>query len=185
MKILIVYASRHGATEGIAVRIADTLERHGLEVTLRRAAEPDDIAEFDAFVIGSAAYMGHWDRDVAAFARRHAPFLSTRPVWLYSSGPVGSDRYDAKGRDQLEASRPREFDELTASIRPREEKVFFGAYDPGREGATLAERLVMKVPAIREAMPIGDFRDWPAIEAWAEGIARELGSLPVSTPTPA
>jgi hypothetical protein len=23
-------------------------------------------------------------------------------------------------------------------------------------------------------MPAGDFRDWPAIEAWAEGIAREL-----------
>lgn len=176
MKILVVYASRHGATEGIAVRIADTLERHGLEVTLQGAGEPDDIAEFDAFVIGSAAYMGHWDREVAAFARRHATFLATRPVWLFSSGPVGKDRYDAKGRDQLEAARPREFAELAASIQPREEKVFFGAYDPGREGGTLAERLVMKVPAIREAMPIGDFRDWSAIEAWADDIARQLAT---------
>lgn len=23
-------------------------------------------------------------------------------------------------------------------------------------------------------MPAGDFRDWPEIEAWAKGIAREL-----------
>ncbi len=185
MKILIVYASRHGATEGIAVRIADTLERHGHEITLRGAGEPDDIAEFDAFVIGSAAYVGHWDREVAAFARRHASFLADRPVWLYSSGPVGADRFDAKGRDQLETARPREFSEFAASIRPRDEKVFFGAYDPGRKGGTLAERLVLKVPAIRDSMPAGDFRDWPAIEAWAAGIARELEGLAAATPTPA
>jgi len=182
MKILVVYASRHGATEGIAVRIADTLEGHGFEVTLRGAGEPDDVTEFDAFVIGSAAYMGHWDREVAAFARRHAAFLATRPVWLFSSGPVGRDRYDAKGRDQLETARPREFAELAASIQPREEKVFFGAYDPGRDGGTLAERLVMKVPAIREAMPIGDFRDWPAIEAWANDIARALTPAEAAAP---
>ena len=28
--------------------------------------------------------------------------------------------------------------------------------------------------SMRELLPSGDFRDWPAIEAWAEGIAREL-----------
>ena len=180
MKTLVVYASRHGATEGMAVRIADTLERHGLEVTLRGAGEPDDIAEFDAFVIGSAAYMGHWDREVASFARRHAAFLATRPVWLFSSGPVGPDRVDQKGRDQLEAARPREFTEFAASIHPRDERVFFGAYDPGREGGTVAERLLMRVPAIRDAMPIGDFRDWSAIEAWASDIAHQL--TPEKTP---
>jgi menaquinone-dependent protoporphyrinogen oxidase len=32
----------------------------------------------------------------------------------------------------------------------------------------------MRMPAVREALPAGDFRDWPAIEAWAEEIAREL-----------
>jgi hypothetical protein len=34
------------------------------------------------------------------------------------------------------------------------------------------------MPAIREAMPYGDFRDWPEIEAWAVGIARELSPVP-------
>ena len=32
----------------------------------------------------------------------------------------------------------------------------------------------LKMPAVREALPAGDFRDWPAIEAWAGEIAREL-----------
>jgi menaquinone-dependent protoporphyrinogen oxidase len=29
-------------------------------------------------------------------------------------------------------------------------------------------------PAGKEAMPAGDFRDWPAIDAWAAEIAADL-----------
>ena len=34
MRILVAYATRHGATQGIAERIAATLQRTGLDVTL-------------------------------------------------------------------------------------------------------------------------------------------------------
>jgi menaquinone-dependent protoporphyrinogen oxidase len=35
------------------------------------------------------------------------------------------------------------------------------------------------MPAAKTALPQGDFRDWPEIEAWASGIARDLtASLP-------
>ena len=44
-------------------------------------------------------------------------------------------------------------------------------------------RFMSVMPAIRDAVPAGDFRDWPAIEAWAEGIAREL--QPEREPVPA
>ena len=30
------------------------------------------------------------------------------------------------------------------------------------------------MPAARNAMPSGDFRDWPAIDAWADQIAAAL-----------
>ena len=32
----------------------------------------------------------------------------------------------------------------------------------------------LKMPAVRQALPAGDFRDWPAIEAWGAKIAQEL-----------
>jgi menaquinone-dependent protoporphyrinogen oxidase len=180
MKVLVAYASRSGATEGIAERIASTLAAKQLDVTFRAVGQVDTIGEFDAFVIGSSAYMGRWEKQAAAFVRSHADILASHPVWLFSSGPIGTETVDKQGRDVLETARPKEFDEFTALIRPRDTEVFFGAYDPLRKNATLAERLVMKMPAIAEAMPAGDFRDWPAIEAWAEKIARELTPAGVS-----
>ena len=71
-------------------------------------------------------------------------------------------------------ARPREFDELVASLSPRGERVFFGAYDAAQKPIGLAERVTRAMPAAREALPEGDFRDWDEIEAWARGIATEL-----------
>jgi menaquinone-dependent protoporphyrinogen oxidase len=178
MKILVAYASKHGATKGIAERISQTLERAGLDVTLLPVEDASPIAEYDAFVIGSAAYMGGWMGEATTFVRRHRDVLAHRPVWVFSSGPVGTERVDAKGRDQLEASRPKEFEEFARTIGPRDQQVFFGAYDPDAEAVGVAEgfmaRFLRVMPAVRNALPAGDFRDWPAIEAWAESIARDL-----------
>jgi menaquinone-dependent protoporphyrinogen oxidase len=33
------------------------------------------------------------------------------------------------------------------------------------------------MPAARAATPVGDFRDWPAIDAWASEIASHLDSM--------
>jgi menaquinone-dependent protoporphyrinogen oxidase len=185
MKILVAYASRHGATRGIAERVAQALERSGLEVTLRPAEQADRVDEYDAFVVGSAAYNHHWLKEAVGFVRRHRALLANRPVWLFSSGPIGTETVEANGQDALETSEPREFAEFADAIHPRERRIFFGAYDPDAEPIGLMERLgapFLRMAAVRESLPAGDFRDWPAIEAWAEGIARELKPVEAATP---
>jgi len=180
MRILVAYGSRHGATRGIAERIAKTLEQRGLDVTLQPVEEADGVDRYDAFVIGSAAYMSRWMKEATAFVRRNHVLLERHPVWLFSSGPIGTETLDAKGRDVLEVSKPREFAEFAGLLRPRDTRVFFGAYDPDADPIGVAERigsLFTRMPAVREALPAGDFRDWPAIEAWANDIARELQAL--------
>jgi menaquinone-dependent protoporphyrinogen oxidase len=174
MRVLVAYASRHGATRGIAERIAATLERSGLEVTLKPAAEVYDAGTYDAFVIGAAAYVFHWMKEASGFVERHRPLLASRPVWLFSSGPLGTSDVDAQGRDARESSTPREFADFAAAIHPREERVFYGAYDPTAKPIGLAERITRILPAARDALPAGDYRDWAEIEAWSEGIARQL-----------
>ena len=57
---------------------------------------------------------------------------------------------------------------LIELLHPRGHRVF-----PGRlvgDDLGLGEKLIVKV--VRA--PFGDFRDWPAIEAWANEIAAEL-----------
>jgi menaquinone-dependent protoporphyrinogen oxidase len=180
MKVLVAYATRHGATGGIAERIGQTLERHGLAVTVQPVGEVKAAAEYDAFVIGSAAYVNHWLKEASRFVRKHRSILASRPVWLFSSGPLGTDLVDAQGRDVIRASVPQEFAEF-AEIQPRDRRVFFGAYDLDAKPIGLMERLgapFMRMSAVREAIPAGDFRDWDAIDAWAQEIAQELGAVP-------
>ncbi len=176
MRVLVAYATRHGATAGIASRVAAALTAAGLAAEARPVEEVKDVGPYQAVVLGGAAYMFHWLKPATAFARRHRRELAARPVWLFSSGPLGTDLVDKDGKSVLEAARPKEFDELTELLHPRDEQVFFGAYDPDAPPVGASERLVRHMPATRDAVPGGDFRDWPAIDAWAAQIAAELGA---------
>ena len=172
MPVLVGYASKHGATRGIAERIAARLVDGGRDARLVPIANVGNPAAYSAFVLGSAVYMGRWRKEASEFIRQNSALLSTRPVWLFCSGPLGTATTDDQGRDVMDSSRPGEFDGFEASIAPRDLTVFRGALDPReRDGGSW---LLRRLPAGRRLLPEGDFRDWAAIEAWAEGIAAEL-----------
>jgi menaquinone-dependent protoporphyrinogen oxidase len=174
MTVIVAYATRHGATEGIAERIGAGLRAAGVSADVTPVNDVQDVERYEAFVVGSAAYMGRWLKEASAFVRRHREVLAKRPVWLFSSGPVGSERIDDQGHDALEDSRPKEFEEFQALLSPRGERVFFGAWDPQAPPIGLGERLQRHLPASWTAGVAGDFRDWPAIDAWAAEIASGL-----------
>ena len=98
MSILVAYASKYGATRGIAERIADKLRQMGKDVDLRPAGAVDDVGADEAIVIGSAVYSGSWLPEAAEFVRSHSATLAVRPVWLFSSGPLGADVTSRRGR---------------------------------------------------------------------------------------
>jgi menaquinone-dependent protoporphyrinogen oxidase len=173
MLVLVAYASRHGSTMEIAERIAAGLQAAGLRTEVRSVDAIEDITPYDAFVIGGAAYMLHWLKEATLFVRRHRETLARRPTWLFSSGPLGTELVDKAGHDIIEVTRPREFDQLERMIHPLDEHVFFGAWDPRDPAVGLGEWLIRHLPASAD-IPVGDFRDWPAIDAWAATIASEL-----------
>jgi len=172
MKILVTYASRHGATKEIAERIATKLHAAALDLPEHR--DQPDLVGYDAFVIGSAAYMGHWLGDATAFVRQHAGLLAKHPVWLFSSGPLGTEPTDDKGRDLRAAAEPEEITEFRDLIHPVDHRVFFGALDPSNLG--VRDSLIRVIPPARRLLPEGDFRDWTEVDAWSESIAAELAA---------
>ena len=173
MRVLVAYASRHGATAEIAERIALGLRDVGVDGEARPVTEVDDLSPYGAVVVGSAAYTFHWLKDARRFVERHQEALQERPVWLFSSGPLGTDVVDEDGNDVLELTRPKEFERYGQMLSPRGERVFFGAWDPEAAPVGFVEKAMKRLPA-KSAMPAGDFRDWDDIDAWTLEIARQL-----------
>lgn len=172
MKILVVCASKYGSTQEIGAFITEKLRKRGLEAETRNVETVPNPADYDALVVGSAVYMGHWMDVATDFVRRSRSVLANRPVWLFSSGPLGLGQGITSVDDpKLE---PKEIAELKEAIHPRGHQVFFGALDPGRLG--FKHRALRKLPAARAMLPEGDFRNWSDIEAWANGIAEALRS---------
>ena len=175
MRVAVVCASHYGATRGIAEHLAGALVHSGADVAVFDAAEPphaEAVAGFDAFVVGSAVYLGHWLRDAASFVRRYQPTLLEHPVWLFSSGPLGTPATDAEATDILADTVPAEIADFGSTVRPVGHRVFFGAIDP--DSLSLAHRTIRRFPGAADKIPAGDFRDWPQIEAWGREIARSL-----------
>jgi menaquinone-dependent protoporphyrinogen oxidase len=163
MTVLVTYASKHGSTEEIAQAIAARLRSHGFEVEAAPIAKVEGIDRAEAVVIGSAVYAGSWMKEAVEFVRHHADRLTRLPVWLFSSGPLGSDVQD-------EEMQPKQIGEFNETLHPRDHRVFFGALDPEKLG--FAERMIVKgVKA-----PVGDFRNWDDIRSWADEVAADLGS---------
>ena len=163
MTILVAYASKYGSTQGIAERIAEQLRQLGKQAEARSMDDVADPGSYEAFVLGSGIYAGSWLKEAREWVHRNQAVLAQHPVWLFSSGPLGTEVKD------LDSFRPKEMAKFQQAIRPREERIFFGALDYHK--LSFPDRMILKALRAHE----GDFRDWPAIEAWATSIARDLG----------
>ena len=165
VQVLVAYATKYGATAEIAEKISQVLRQAGLHVDVLPADRVGDLSPYRAVVLGSAVYAGQWRKEAAMFLEANEKQLTDRPVWLFSSGPTGEgDPVQLmKGFRFPEAQQP-----IADRIRPRDIAFFHGVLD--MKELSLAEKLIVK--GIKA--PVGDFRDWDAINSWATAIADAL-----------
>ena len=126
-RVLIAVASCHGATREIARAIRNTLDEHGIGADLIPPDAVSSLSDYDAVILGSAVYTGHWLAAARDFATRLGTQLAGRRVWLFSSGPVGDP---ARKMVQSMEMEPAEVTELVQAIHPRDHRVFAGRLDP-------------------------------------------------------
>jgi menaquinone-dependent protoporphyrinogen oxidase len=162
MRVLVTAATKYGATAEIAAAIAEVLDEHGLEATVLPPDQVEEVDGYDAVVLGSAVYAGHWLKPARELVERHAGALAGRPVWLFSSGPVGDPPKPEED--------PVDVADLLAATDAREHRIFAGKLV--RKQLSFPERAI--VSALR--VPEGDFRDWTEIRRWAAGIADAMGA---------
>ena len=160
MKVLVSVASRHGASFEIAEAISATLAGAGFQTAVLPPDAVTSLEGYDAVILGSCVYVGHWMDSAVNLVERFSKEIAARPVWLFSSGPIG--------HEPMPGDEPVDVAELIAATGAREHRVFAGRCDRSRLG--LGEKVLLT--AVRA--PEGDFRRWDEIRAWAAEIATAL-----------
>jgi menaquinone-dependent protoporphyrinogen oxidase len=164
-RILVTYASKYGATREIAEKIGQGLRQAGLAADVLPVDGVRDLTPYSAVVLGSAVYVGKWQKAAEEFLQANEKALAGRPVWLFSSGPTG----EGDPVTLLEGWRlPSALQPVADRIRPRDVAVFHGYINPGK--VNFIERTAVK--AMKK--DFGDFRDWGTIAAWTSAIVRAL-----------
>jgi len=163
MRVLVAAASKHGGTAEMAGWIGSTLIESGIDAVTLAAEDVGELDLFDAVVLGSGVYAGHWLDAGHRLSTAMIPHLDGRPIWLFSSGPVG-DPPKPEGD-------PVGIPDLMIRTGARDHRVFGGRIDRDRLG--FGERAVVT------ALRVADRDDRPRDEviAWARGIAAELTAV--------
>ncbi|HXY17521.1 MAG TPA: flavodoxin domain-containing protein [Gaiellaceae bacterium] len=168
MTVLVVYASRHGATAEIAARIAARLVDSGATVDLRRVDEVERLDGYDAVVFGAPVYEQSWPPEATRFVGANRDALATCRPWLFSVGSFGDTK---RLIGPLTHKEPKGIAEIRAGIRARDYRVFQGVIR--KHQWPLQSRLLFHAFGGR----FGDHRDWPEIDAWADRVALALPGL--------
>lgn len=169
--VLVTYASQHGSTAQIAQRIAKVMRQFELNVSAKRMESLDSIAGYDAYVVGTAIYLGNWMDETKLFLEEYRDTLAQKPLWIFCSGPTG----EGEAHTLLNSHPvPPALEKTVFSLHPIEIRVFHGRIDLRRLPPN--QREIVKAAN----MPRGDYRDWAAIQKWAMEISQSLSVHAIS-----
>ncbi len=177
-KVLIAYGSRYGATEGVAIKIAEIFRDNNVlaeVVDLKEKSDFDNFDNYDGLIIGSSIKIGQWTRHVKNFVRNMRleiqKFAGPFGFYVCSAYAALEEQY-AKVKEEYI---PEKLTEFGVSISYYDA---FGGVIDFTESSRMGwlEKKIMKL-AGRQAVgePVEeeeytDLRDWDQIEKFAQGF---------------
>jgi menaquinone-dependent protoporphyrinogen oxidase len=162
-RILVAYASKKGSTTEIAQAIGKELEASGHVVDVAEMGTVTSLTGYNAVVIGGPMYVGKIE-GMGKFVKRHSAELARVPV----AGFVVCLAAAAKDPDGM-AWAEKALHAALDPLRPVAETIFAGRLDPSKLS------WLQKWMTEKAKSPVGDFRDWTAIAAWARELPGKMG----------
>lgn len=159
-KVLVAYATKAGSTGEAALLIGRAIAAQGVTVDVKPVAGIETIADYEAFVLGTAIRAGQPVPEYLNFVKRHAAVLIKKPVAVFLLCLTL-----VKDTPENRATVAAYFADVRKRIRPRREGCFPGKMDYARLNplARRAARDLVKVPE-------GDFRNRAEMEQWAKEV---------------
>jgi menaquinone-dependent protoporphyrinogen oxidase len=170
-KILVTYASRFGATAGVAEAIAKTLAEHGAQIDVLPMKEVKDLTPYRAVVAGSAINGGAWLPEAMQFIQARHAELQQKPFAAF----LVCMTLSMKNAGNFHSHVATWLDPVRTLVRPVSEGLFAGTLDI-RKMPSFGDRLKFRLSVLFGFWKEGDHRDWNAIHDWAEKLYPLLGS---------
>ena len=169
-KVLVAYASRCGSTGGVAEAIGEVFCDNGTAADVRLVDNVSDVASYRAVIIGSAVQQSKWLPEAMAFVEKNQEVLRQMPVAYFLTCLALYKETEENRRTARTFLDP--LREATPQVQPVDIGLFAGVLDYSK--LNLMYRTVMKSKMKKRGVPEGDFRNWDAIRAWAEGLRSKL-----------
>jgi menaquinone-dependent protoporphyrinogen oxidase len=156
MKTLILYATKYGAAQEIAKRIAAKME--GTVVHDLKQSGVPSLDGFDCVVVGGSLYAGMLRKEAKTFLTDHKDTLRGKKLGLFLCGMDGS-----KESEYFKNNIP---EDLLSSAKAT--AFLGGIFDPKKAG--FLERAIMK--AVAKQAEYSDIIDNPKIITFVEGLKK-------------
>ena len=163
-RILVTYASRNGATAGVAEAIGKALTEGGAQVDVLPMQEVVDLAPYRAVVAGSAIQAAQWLPEAMQFMQAHRAELTRKPFAAFLVCMTLAMKKGDYRQQVAEWLNP-----VRSLVQPVSVGLFAGTLDT-RLIKSFGDRMKFRLSVMMGVWSEGDHRDWKAIHAWAESL---------------
>ncbi|MCP4424694.1 MAG: hypothetical protein GY803_09395 [Chloroflexi bacterium] len=157
-KVLVSYATGSGSTREVAEAIGDVLSQTGVPVAVHNVKTVTSMSGYSAIVLGSSIRLGRWLPEAVEFLQTFKNELQNKPVAYFTTCLTMVNDTEKNRRAVLTYLEP--IIQRAPEIDPVGLGLFAGSL-------TLEQHTI---PSHIGFGPMGDYRDWDAIKAWAEKI---------------
>jgi menaquinone-dependent protoporphyrinogen oxidase len=171
MRVLVLYATRRNSTAEVAKYIANILQEAQLDVTTANVETfVGDMADYDAYVIGTGIYSGMWSHPLLDKLRQSKAAIGRKPLWGFGLCirilEEGGEEYALKNYMP-------EF--LILHLNLQEFRFFAGKFH--LQDIDMQDRWTVSIRYDGITPPEHynkDYREWETIGAWGHKIAADM-----------
>jgi menaquinone-dependent protoporphyrinogen oxidase len=183
-KVLIVYGTRYGATQGTSEEIAEVLKEEGLEVKVVNVKKEKvkEISPYELIIVGSGMQMGKWTREPEKFLNQFQEELANKKVAIFVSSAARALMEYEKKTEEIEKNRKQYLEEKATkyNLQPISMVTLGGVWDFNKMNILLRKTLSsvkkeIESAGFKEIKPgLYDTRDWNVIRTWAKELATKI-----------